>query len=78
MSASVIASTGVASTITRLTAYMVHTKSGNRYQVIPAMRSVCTVTMKLRPVKIEENPVMNTPITTNITLVLENIVENGV
>ena len=45
---------------------------------MPGVRRLCTVTMKFRPVKIDENPVMNTPITTRKTLLLENIVEKGV
>ena len=34
--------------------------------------------MKFRPVRIEENPVMNTAVAAGTTIVLENIVENGV
>src|SRR6185437_774021 len=78
ISDSVIASTGVASTITTLTAYMPHTNSGSLNQVMPGIRNLCVVTMKLSPVRIVEKPVTNTPTATRITLVLENIVENGV
>ncbi len=42
-------------------AYMPHTKSGMRVQVTPGARSVCTVTRKLRPVRIDENPRTKTP-----------------
>ena len=55
-----------------------HTNSGSRNQVMPGARSEWMVTMKFRPVSIEEKPVMNTPAATSITLVLENMVENGV
>jgi hypothetical protein len=56
-----MASTGVASNITRLTAYMAQTNSGNRNQVIPGARSMWVVATKLTPVAIVENPVTNTP-----------------
>ena len=44
----------------------------------PAVRIVWIVTMKLSPVRIEENPVMNTAVAAGTTIVFENIVENGV
>ena len=61
MSRSDIASTGVASTITRLVAYIAQTNSGSRNQVMPGARSMWVVAMKLTPVAIEENPTTNTP-----------------
>ena len=61
ISASVMASTGVASTMTRLTAYIDQTNSGSRNHVMPGMRREWIVTMKLSPVRIEENPVTKTP-----------------
>ncbi len=72
-----MASTGVASTMTRETAYMAQTKSGNRNQLMPGMRRLWMVTMKLSPVRIEEKPVTKTPVTTRNTLLLENSVEKG-
>ena len=36
--------------------------SGRRNQVSPGARMRWIVTMKFRPVRIDENPVMNTPI----------------
>ena len=62
----------------RLVAYSAHTKSGRRNHVIPGARMRCTVTMKLRPVRIEENPTMKTPAAASTTCVFENMVENGV
>ncbi len=41
-------------------------------------RIVWIVTMKFRPVKIDEKPVMNTAVAAGTTIVLENIVLNGV
>ena len=52
--------------------------SGRRNHVIPGARIVWIVTMKLSPVRIEENPVMNTAVAAGTTIVFENIVENGV
>ena len=75
---SVIAKTGVARTRMTLVAYCAHTKSGSRNQVRPGARSLWTVTMKLSPVRIDENPAMRTPATTAMTWVFENVVENGV
>ena len=71
----VIASTGVASTITRLVAYIAQTKSGRRSHLMPGARKVCVVAMKLTPVSTEENPTTNTPIAAVSTAELENIVE---
>ena len=36
--------------------------SGSLNQVSPGARSLCTVTMKFSPVKIELKPIMNTPV----------------
>ena len=52
--------------------------SGSRNQVSPGARSLWIVTMKLSPVSIDENPAMNTPVTTAITCVFEYSVEKGV
>ena len=56
-----MASTGVASTITRLTAYIAQQNSGSRNQVMPGARSMWVVVMKLTPVAIDEKPTTNTP-----------------
>ncbi len=58
---SVIASTGVARTWMMAVAYKPQTISGILNHVMPGMRSLWMVTMKLSPVKIEENPRMKTP-----------------
>jgi len=76
--ARVIASTGVASNITSDTPYIDHTKRGRRNHVMPVVRMVWIVTMKLSPVRIDEKPTMKTPTTVNITCEFENMVENGV
>ena len=57
-----LVSTGVAST-TRITevAYSDHRNSGSWYQVRPGARRRWMVTMKLRPVRIDEKPATNTP-----------------
>ena len=36
-------------------------KSGSRNQVIPGARILWMVTTKFKPVRIDENPAMNTP-----------------
>jgi hypothetical protein len=72
-SRTVIATTGVPRIITRLVAYWAQTNSGRRNQVIPGARIVCTVTMKFKPVRIEENPLIKIPSPTAITYVLENV-----
>ena len=71
MSRSDIASTGVASTMTMLVAYIAHTNSGRRSQVIPGARSMCVVVMKFTPVAIEENPTTKTPAAAATTWPLE-------
>ena len=48
---------------------MPQTKSGIFIQLRPGARSVCTVTMKFSPVKMDENPRMNTPIRIGSTCV---------
>ncbi len=60
-SSSVMASTGVASTCISEVAYMPQTNSGNRVQVMPGARIVCTVTRKFMPVRIDEKPRTKTP-----------------
>ena len=42
---------------------------------MPGARSVCTVTMKFSPVRMDEKPTMNTPVSATATQLLENIVE---
>ena len=51
--------TGVPRIITRLVAYCAHTNSGSRNHVRPGARMRCTVTMKLKPVRIDEKPATN-------------------
>ena len=70
--------TGVPRIITRLTAYIAQTNSGRRNQVIPGARIVCTVTIKLSPVRIDENPLIKIPSPTAMTYVFENVVLYGV
>ncbi len=65
--------TGVPRIITRLVAYCAHTNSGSRNHVMPGARMRCTVTMKLRPVRIDEKPVTNTPIAAVVTAVCDAI-----
>ena len=48
---------------------MPQTNRGSLIQLRPGARRVCTVTMKLRPVRMEEKPRMNTPISTGKTCV---------
>ena len=60
----VIASTGVARTRIRLVAYIDQMNSGRRNQVIPGARISWIVTMKFKPVRIDEKPAMNTPVAT--------------
>ena len=76
--ATAMASTGVPNTMIMLVAYIDQTKRGKRDQVIPGARMVCTVTMKLRPVRMDEKPAMKTATAAGTTMVLENIVLNGV
>ena len=40
---------------------MDHRKSGIRFQVMPGARILWIVTMKLRPVRIDEKPITNAP-----------------
>jgi hypothetical protein len=40
---------------------LAQTNSGNRNQVIPGQRILWTVTMKFKPVRIDEKPVMKMP-----------------
>ena len=56
---------------------MCQTNKGSRPHVMPGARIVWMVTMKFRPVRIEENPVMNTVTAAGTTMVFENIVLNG-
>ena len=55
------ASTGVASTMIRLVAYSDQQNSGSRIHVMPGARILWMVMMKFRPVRMDENPEMNTP-----------------
>ena len=45
---------------------------------MPGARIVWIVTMKFSPVRIDEKPVINTAVAAGTTIVLENIVLNGV
>jgi len=53
-------------------------KSGNRNHVSPGARIVWIVTMKLRPVRIDEKPVMNAPTAVYTTCVFEYVELYGV
>ena len=70
--------TGVPSTMIRLVAYIDQMNSGIRNQVMPGARIRWMVTMKLRPVRIDEKPVMKMPSAVGITLVVDETVLNGV
>ena len=61
-----------------LVAYIAQTKSGRRYQVSPGARMRWIVTMKLRPVRIEEKPARKPANVVPKTCVFEYCVENGV
>ena len=74
---SVIPSTGVARIWMMLVAYVLQTKSGSFIQFSPGARRVCTVTMKLTPVRMELNPTMNAPRRIGATCVGE-VLEYGV
>src|SRR5436190_14924965 len=74
----VIAITGVPRTLIRLVAYVDQRNSGIRNQVIPGARMRWMVTMKLRPVRIDENPTMKIPSAVGTTLLVEDTVLNGV
>jgi hypothetical protein len=63
----VIASTGVASTCMIEVAYSAQILRGSLPQEIPGARSLWIVVMKFVPVRIEENPRINTPKVTQIT-----------
>ena len=54
--------TGVASTWMIAVAYSAQMNSGMSNQPMPGARSLCTVTMKFSPVRIELNPRMNAPV----------------
>ena len=56
-----IAITGVPRMKITLVAYIAQMKSGSRNQVMPGARILWIVTMKFRPVRIDEKPVMKTP-----------------
>ena len=70
--------TGVPSTMIRLVAYIDQMNSGMRNQVMPGARIRWMVTMKFRPVRIDEKPVMKMPSAVGITLVVDDTVLNGV
>ena len=65
-----MATTGVPRIWMRLVAYIAQRNSGMRNQVMPGARILWMVTTKFRPVRIEENPAMNTPNAAESTLVL--------
>ena len=62
-----MAITGVPSRMTRLVAYSAQTNSGRRNHVSPGARIRWMVTTKFNPVRIDENPLMNTPTPVSIT-----------
>ena len=71
MSASVMASTGVASTRMMLVEYMDQMKNGIRNHVSPGARIFWIVMMKFSPVRIEPNPAMKIPAAISMTCVFE-------
>ncbi len=64
-------STGVASTMIRLVAYMDQMKSGRRNQVSPGARMRWIVTIKFSPVRIEEKPATKMVTAAGITCVAD-------
>ena len=70
--------TGVPRIMTRLVAYCAHTNSGSRNHVRPGARIRWMVTMKLKPVRIDEKPAMNAAIAASVTLVCDALVLYGV
>ena len=73
-----IDSTGVASTFSTLVEYNDQQNTGIRYQVMPGARRRWMVTMKLRPVRIDEKPATKPANVVPKTCVFEYCVENGV
>ena len=73
-----IAITGVPSTLIRLVAYVDQMNSGMRNHVMPGARIRWIVTMKFRPVRIDEKPVMKIPSAVGMTFVVDDTVLNGV
>ena len=74
----VIATTGVPRRMMTEVAYIAHTKSGNRNQVIPGARILWMVTMKLIPVKMELKPTTNAPRMVIVMVPCEYMLESGV
>jgi hypothetical protein len=68
----------VFSILSMLVAYIDQTKSGSRNHVSPGARMRCTVTMKLKPVRMDENPAMKTPVAASVTFVCVEAVLYGV
>jgi len=68
-----MATTGVPRIMTRLVAYIAQRNSGIRNHVRPGARMRCTVTMKLKPVRMDEKPAMNTPSAASVTFVFDAI-----
>ena len=66
-----MAITGVPRTIIRLVAYIPHTNNGILNQVIPGALILWIVTMKFRPVNIDEKPAIKAAIPAKSTFVLE-------
>jgi hypothetical protein len=62
----------------KLVAYIAQMNSGKRNQVIPGARMRWMVTMKFKPVRIPENPLMKIPSAAGVTFVFEAEVLNGV
>ena len=70
----VMPTTGVPSIWMMLVAYIAHTNSGRRNHVRPGARILWTVTMKFRPVRMDEKPMMKMPRAVIITWVLAKLV----
>ncbi len=73
-----IARTGVPRTMIKLVAYIDQRNSGMRNHVMPGARIRWIVTMKFKPVRIDEKPVMKIPMAAGITLVVDETVLYGV
>ena len=59
-------------------AYSDQMNSGSRYQVMPGARRRWMVTMKFRPVAIEEKPAMKTPRNGRYDMAVRVVVDSGV
>ena len=61
-----------------LVAYIDQRNNGNRSQVRPGARMLCSVTTKFRAVRIDEKPAIKRPMITGTTLVCDARLLNGV